>query len=64
MPTIVPQSELHRRAVQWISEHRPEKCDAACLKKLLEEAAMRFNMSPLDAEFLQRFYAEDRSKVK
>lgn len=62
MPTIVPQSELQRRAIQWISEHRPEKCDAACLSKLIEEAAMRFNMSPRDAEFLQRFYAEGRDK--
>jgi hypothetical protein len=64
MPTIVPPSELHRRAVQWISEHRPEKCDAASLKKLIEEAAMRFNMGPKDTEFLQRFYAEERSKGK
>ena len=64
MPTIVPQSELHRRAVQWISEHRPEKCDAACLQKLLEEAAVRFNMSPRDAEFLERFFADERNRAK
>lgn len=62
MPTVVPHSELQRRAIQWISEHLPEKCDAACLRKLIEEAAMRFNMSPRDAEFLQRFYAEGRGK--
>ena len=62
MPTIISQSELHRKAVQWISEHRPESCDAACLRKLIEEAAMRFNMGPLDVEFLQRFFKEGHAK--
>ncbi len=58
MPTIVPQSELHRKALQWISERRPRECDAACLARLIDEAAMRFNMGPLDVEFLQRFFRE------
>lgn len=62
MPTIVPQSELHRKAVQWISERRPQKCDAACLNRLIDEAAMRFNMGPRDVEFLQRFFREGHEK--
>lgn len=62
MPTIVPQSELHRKAVQWICERRPEGCDAACLIRLIDEAAMRFNMGPRDVEFLQRFFREGQEK--
>lgn len=57
MTTIMPQSELTKKAVAWISEMRlanPEKG----LVVLLEEAAMRFNLGPKDVQWLQRFYAE------
>lgn len=62
MPSIIPQSELHRKALDWIIKNRPEKCDAACLRPLIEEAAMRFNLGPLDVEFLQRFLLEGHDK--
>ncbi|MEF2229537.1 MAG: hypothetical protein V3571_01285 [Pseudodesulfovibrio sp.] len=57
MSTIMPQSELTRKAVAWICEKR-EECGSLPLSALLEEAAMRFNLGPKDVEFLQRFYKE------
>lgn len=57
MSTVMPQSELCRRAVAWIDEQLRETDKP--LSKLLEEASMRFNLGPSDCEFLQRFYTED-----
>jgi len=59
MATVIPQSELVRRAIDWISD----KCGTAPGKEMLpqlrEEAAMRFNLGPLEVEFLERFYASE-----
>ncbi|NDV28812.1 hypothetical protein [Desulfovibrio sp. JC010] len=57
MTTVVPPCELTRKAVKWISEQQAET--GKSLKSLLEEAGMRFNLSPKDMEFLERFYAEN-----
>ena len=57
MTTIMPQSELTRKAVTWISEMR-ESDASKNWNALLEEAAVRFNLGPKDVEFLQRFYAD------
>jgi len=59
MTTIVPQSELTRKAIAWISEMQ-EDGSSKSLDMLLEEAAVRFNLSPKDVEFLQRFYKENQ----
>jgi hypothetical protein len=58
MNTVMPQSEMCRKAVAWIDEKRRESDTP--LAKLLEEASMRFNLGPGDCEFLQRFYAEEK----
>lgn len=61
MATIIPASELHRKAIDWIS------CglrDGKPLRALIDEAAMRFNLGPLDAQFLERFYKNDLRKQK
>ena len=50
MATIMPASELVRRAAAWLAEQRalyPEKSLAA----LLDEAGMRFNLNPLGRLF-------------
>ena len=60
MATIVPQSELTRKAIAWISEMQ-EKESSKDLETLLDDAAMRFNLSPKDVEFLQRFYKDEQS---
>jgi len=56
MSTIVPQSELTRRAMDWIGA-QVESCSGAKARGFIEAAAERFNLSPLEVEFLQRFYA-------
>jgi len=58
MTTIMPASELTRKAIAWICGKREEGGHA--LPGLIEEAAARFNLSPLDVEFLQRFFRENQ----
>ena len=51
--SIQPKGEDLRRAVKWVSEERkynPEKQQ----KDLIEEACVKFDLSPLDADFLLR----------
>jgi hypothetical protein len=64
MTTVIPQNELTRRAIDWICE----KCGATPspekLSPLIEEAAMRFNLGPLEVEFLGRFYANEAAGEK
>ena len=51
--TIQPKGEDLRKAVKWVSGERkynPEKE----LKTLIEEACLKFNLSPVDADFLLR----------
>ena len=52
--TVMPQGEDLRKAVKWISEMRqtePETED----RKLVEQACLKFNLSPRDAEYLGRW---------
>jgi hypothetical protein len=46
-----PQGESLRRALRWLSERRREDPTAPRLK-LLEEAALRFDLTPAEADFL------------
>ena len=57
MATIQPKGEKLRQAVKWISAERQEDEDKA-IQKLIQEAALRFNLSPKDEEFLLSFYSE------
>jgi len=57
MTTIMPQSELMRNAVRFIAEGL-EKKDKS-LEKLLEDAAVHFNLSPKESEFLTGFYRDN-----
>jgi hypothetical protein len=57
MTTIMPQSELTRKAVAWICEMQ-ENSQEKSLSALLDEAAMRFNLGPKDVELLQRFFQD------
>ncbi len=59
--SILPEGEQLRRAVRWISEMREETQDAN-LPKLINEACVKFDLSPADTEFLSRFFAEEKSK--
>jgi hypothetical protein len=59
--SILPEGEQLRKAVRWISEERQIKEDAN-LAKLINEACIKFDLSPADTEFLTRFFAEEKSK--
>jgi hypothetical protein len=55
MSTIMPQGELVRKALAYIMEQRaldPNKPVA----RLLDEAGMRFNLTPLDAAVMERLF--------
>jgi hypothetical protein len=56
MTTVIPQRELTKRAIDWICEKQLKVDDADARRKAIEEAARRFNLSPLDEEFLERFF--------
>jgi hypothetical protein len=55
--TIQPEGETIRKATKWISEERLFNT-AAKLDTLIEKACVRFDLSPGDAEFLMRFFAQ------
>jgi hypothetical protein len=53
MTTVQPEGELIRKAVQWISDElkdHPEKKR----RMLMDQAAVKFNLSPKDVEYLQK----------
>jgi len=63
MTTVMPQSELTRKAINWICDAKDE-VGAVPFDELIEQAAVRFNLSPLDVEFLQRFFREHQRKTR
>jgi len=50
---IEPQGEELRKAVKWISEERLDNPNKKT-RQLIEAACLKFNLSPKDAEFLER----------
>ena len=59
MQTLVSQNELVRKAAAYISEKRAEN-PKSDLSKLLDEAGMRFNLTPLDAAALERIFKNEK----
>jgi hypothetical protein len=57
--SIQPKGEDLRRAVKWVSEERKYNPDKE-QKALIEEACTKFDLSPLDADFLLRKLLELR----
>ena len=52
--TIQPEGEDLRKAVKWISDERKYNPEAKPVK-LVEEACLKFDLSPKDADYLTRF---------
>jgi len=52
--SLLPEHEGLRRAVQWLAT---QTCWDA---KTIEEASRRFNLSPIDEEFLLRNFRDAR----
>ena len=58
MATIQPKGERVRQAVKWISENRKED-DKRSVLSLIQDASLRFTLSPKEENFLRAFYEED-----
>ncbi|MDR1660331.1 MAG: hypothetical protein LBR94_08375 [Desulfovibrio sp.] len=59
MSTIMPQGELVRKALAYITEQRAFNPDKP-VAYLLDEAGMRFNLTPLDTAALERLFQNPR----
>lgn len=61
MSVIIHKSELVRRALAYVDQERNDRPDAR-LSQLLDEAGMRFNLSPKDAEALKHIFEVERCR--
>jgi hypothetical protein len=52
--SIMPQGEELRRAIQWISDQRRDE-PSMSLQKIINEACVKFNLSPNEALYLQEW---------
>ena len=59
MSTIQPKAESLRQAVKWISSELLED-EKKAVFSLIQEAALKFNLSPKEEEFLVSFYSENQ----
>ena len=55
--TLQPEGEAVRRAIRYVSTTREEN-PAQPLMAVIDEATLRYDLSPREAEFLIRFYKE------
>ena len=58
----MPEGEAIRKAVKWISGELQEDPNKSPLK-LVNNAVLRFDLSPKEAEFLTEFYRKDKADV-
>jgi hypothetical protein len=55
---IQPKSENFRKAFKWVSEERKFNTGKE-VKVLIDEACLKFNLSPKEADFLLRTLLEE-----
>jgi hypothetical protein len=55
--SIYPEGEQLRNAVKWISEQRQEGKGGSD-SQLVGQAALKFNLTPKEEDYLQRFLKE------
>lgn len=60
--SIQPEGEEIRNAVKWISEERQHN-PGKTAKQLIEAACLKFDLSPLEAEYLYRCYKKNDSEI-
>jgi len=61
MTTIMPEGESIRKALKWISCYLEENPDSNIVE-LVNNAILRFDLSPKEAEFLIHFYSKNRAE--
>ncbi len=57
MTTIMPEGEEIRKAAKWICEQRQDDPEKP-VSQLTQEACLKFDLSPMEAETLSRFMQE------
>ena len=57
MAAIQPKGERVRQAVKWISENLKED-EKRPIYRLIQDASLRFTLSPKEEDFLRAFYEE------
>lgn len=57
MSTIMPEGDGLKKAIAWIDETKSEQPDKKLIT-MIDEAGMKFNLSPKDSDFLFRFYTK------
>lgn len=62
MSPLQPKGEKLRQAITWISSERMEN-EKKGISTLIQEAALRFNLSPKEDAFLVSFYNEKGEKA-
>jgi hypothetical protein len=55
MATIMPEGESIRKAVKWVDEARQSE-PGKSMAGLIHTACVKFDLSPLEAEFLEKFF--------
>ncbi len=61
MSAMIPEGAGVRKAVNWISKMREDEGKKVSLDVLIDQASMRFNLSPKDADFLHRFFKDQKT---
>ena len=56
----MPEGDAIRKAVKWISGELKEDPNKS-VQKLVNNAALRFNLSPKETEFLTEFYRKGKT---
>ncbi len=59
MSTVMPQGEMIRKAAAYVAEQRKENPKKS-LNAAIDEAGMKFNLTPLDSQALERLFAEEK----
>ena len=60
MATVVPKGEAIRQALKWISDNRLVD-EKKSISLLIQEAGLKFNLSPNEEVFLVNFYKENKT---
>jgi hypothetical protein len=55
MTTVMPQGESLKRAIKWVSGYLKEDPDTEKFS-VIQDAVLRFDLSPKDEQFLYNFY--------
>jgi hypothetical protein len=61
MSTVVPEGENIRKAVKFISDER-QSGSTLSVRQLVDQACLKFNLTPLETEYLERFMRQGGSQ--